>query len=444
MPTRSSLADIRLYKEPKDVWLSMGEKTWPNPQNNVATVYFNAEHQLEPFVGRIGGVSCRKSRLTANTIRFHTIGKNRAPTAQSFASGMVVLMGATSERTTLHYIHILRFMFMNMKLKRMPRNGRMLVRNRVCSGFYGFGLDIENFEPEDRVGIVRHNPSFPGIVYTTKPPGTDEPISLSLFKSGKLIIMGLGPKEARQVYGHVLPVLERNRLQGNNTRSKTTRSITAIKEQLAQRPTTKKTYQECVRDALDSVTDYDPNDPLEAYYHQPIFDEQPKPNKDEEEEDVVVETFIIDGDGKEIDHCVHETNVMGGDDDEEKMDEYETFVVREEGKEPCVYEMCIVDDDDDEEEKIVYRGFETFVMRDEKEEEEEEEEKIVYRDFETFVMRDETSSPAPRRQAKRVSCDTTLRQGDGKKKSRRPDAQSRHPTSRRVDRASAAQRIDYS
>ncbi len=249
-----SLDDLTFFDEPVDPLLSAASVPWPTAQNFVSTVFFNADIPLKRLVGAVGAVSYRSPKLTAVTIRFHSRGPARAPSAQVFGSGMVVYMGATSEMITLYYVHLTRVIFSQLDLKQEPRNGRLFVQNMVWSGCFYKCLNIDNFERNgDRTGMVSSSKSFPGIVYMTKPPNCSTTLSFSLFKTGRYNVMRLLPDELYTGFFPVMRVLQRNS-SDLNIGSYAKRRIDAVRKAITERNSDEDLIETIVR-ALNPVSE---------------------------------------------------------------------------------------------------------------------------------------------------------------------------------------------
>ncbi len=228
-------------------------------ENQVVTVFYNTSIPLKQFVALQPQTSHLSKRLTAVTVRFVTSCPGRAPSAQVFGSSMALFMGATDEIITLLYVHELRKILMLMDLPKPPRNGRLFLQNKVCSGCYDYCLDLDNFEKGNRLNVVGDRSSFPGIVYMVTLPGCDQKLSFSLFSTGKFNVMGVYQDQAIRGFTHMLKILKRNRIDGN-IRMRAYRNIKKIRTALETKDPSE-SYIECVQRALSMIDDdyEDPN-----------------------------------------------------------------------------------------------------------------------------------------------------------------------------------------
>ena len=237
-------------------------------ENQVVTVFYNTIIPLKQFVALCPETSHLSKRLTAVTVRFVTSSPGRAPSAQVFGSSMALFMGAVDVLITLFYAHRLRKILMMLDLPRPPRNGRLFLQNKVCSGCYDYCLDLDNFEKGNRLNVVGDRSSFPGIVYMVTLPGCDQKLSFSLFSTGKFNVMGVYQDQAIRGFPHMLKILKRNRIDGN-IRMRACRNIKKI---IAALETKKddETYIECVQRALSVIDDdyEDPNYDNEGKIHE--------------------------------------------------------------------------------------------------------------------------------------------------------------------------------
>lgn len=210
-----SIGDLKEFYKPRtDPWLSQAELFMPSPQNVVSTVELGCVVPLNRVIACLGPSSLRKSKLSVVTLRFASsrsrhltnLKKNlpRVPTIQLFEGGQAVIVGATSEEISVLYSHILRMFLINIGIP--ARCNKLVVWNRVCSGFYPYGIDTERFKEENEVTLVKDSGGFPGVMYVTGE------FKLTLFPTGKFIVMGMGSEEDREKFLRVLPIFEKYKL----------------------------------------------------------------------------------------------------------------------------------------------------------------------------------------------------------------------------------------
>lgn len=210
------MGNISKYgKEPVDVFLSQDNISWPTSENQVFTVYFNVTLVLASVVGYVGTLSYRAKRLTAITFRFVSSYPGRAPSMQLFASGMGVEIGASEINSGKLYVHHVRESLHKLNLPTPPRNGRLFSQNKVSSGLHNYRLDLERFEAEHPLGVVKCNDAFPGSVIQVQPPGCKQPLCVSLFHTGKINIMGAYADKAKRCYMHISKILKQYRSKRN-------------------------------------------------------------------------------------------------------------------------------------------------------------------------------------------------------------------------------------
>lgn len=241
MPTE--LSDLDFFQVPKDTWLSHPEIFLPVEQNTVFTVDFLCTIPLQSVVRLIAACSLRKDRLSVVTIRWHERFSNgictengnvpHPPTVQLFGKGKAVLMGATSEYKTLLFCHKLRFMLLNMGLPASCSS--LILRNKVCSGNYIYGIDTDNFEYDNTIASVKDDGTFPGIMFVITPPGSEKELRFSLFPTGKFIVMGMDGNEAREGFLQILPILHRNRRPDGAPKAKAARGVEKICKAMRKR-----------------------------------------------------------------------------------------------------------------------------------------------------------------------------------------------------------------
>ena len=249
-----ALADIEAFcREPVDVYLSQRSISWPMEENQVVTVFYNTTIPLKQFVAAHPHSSHLSKRLTAVTERFINMCPGRAPSAQVFGSGAVVLMGSPDGCTTRYFMHKLRKKIGSVPSIKRPKNGRIFPQNKVCSGCYDYCLDLDNFEIENRLNVAGDRSSFPGIVYMETLPGCKQKLSFSLFSTGKFNVMGVYQDQAIRGFTYMLNILKRNRIDGN-IRMKADRNIKKIKAAVENRRPDE-SYIACVQRALSTIDD---------------------------------------------------------------------------------------------------------------------------------------------------------------------------------------------
>lgn len=207
-------SDIKAFwKNPVDVHLSAEDIPWPCARNIVATADLRHKIDMQQCVRSIGSTSFRASPLSADTIRTMTCGETILPTAQVFNS-VIVLMGSNSISTSLYVLHFLRFMLCNFVVDRRMRSNatRLFINNFVSSTSYK-PLDVKNYEANDTTSVVKHKKSFSGVTHKPTLPGRPGTITLVVFETGKVNVMKLDPIRERDMFIHVVPILERNVLQ---------------------------------------------------------------------------------------------------------------------------------------------------------------------------------------------------------------------------------------
>jgi hypothetical protein len=252
-------------REPVDVFLSQDNISWPASENQVFTVFFNTQLILASIVGMFGCLSYRAKRLTAITFRVVSNYPGRAPSMQLFASSMGVLMGIPHKYIGILHLHYIRFMLMNLGLAIPPRNGRLFPQNKVSSGFYKYCLDLQKFEENNPLGVVKCPDAFPGIVFMVQPPGCTQPLSFSLFRTGKFNVMGAYTEQAMRYFIYILKILRRNRAE-QNERSKHHRQILEVRKLLMANPNiSMERARILINEAFDRVNiDSDDEDDIES------------------------------------------------------------------------------------------------------------------------------------------------------------------------------------
>ncbi len=201
-------------EENKDPFLSMDNVSWPASENQVFTVFFNTTFNLASIIGLFGVLSYRAKRLTAVTFRFTSNYPGRAPSLQLFASSMGVSIGTVHVNIAMLYILYTRNILSKLNISPPPRNGRLFSQNRVSSGFYGYQLNLEGFESDNPLGVVKCPDAFPGVVVVPDDPTCDKPVVFSLFRTGKYNAMG-GSTKARRNFMYIMHFFHRNRADPN-------------------------------------------------------------------------------------------------------------------------------------------------------------------------------------------------------------------------------------
>jgi TATA-box binding protein (TBP) (component of TFIID and TFIIIB) len=247
----TSLEDLDLFMVPIDPFLSIHDIPWPRPENHVIVVDYQTTFDFQQMVGLVPGMSFKKSRLSALTMRFWEPGHLSAPIAQVSDSGIAVFMAAKSEMTTRLFVHYFRAILNNLPTKKgKPRNGPMSVCNKVCSG-YTDPLDVSRFESRDSTRIVKSTKSFSGVPYRVRLE-SGEVIPFSVFPTGKFIVANLDPQSAKVAFSYILPVLERNRDNGN-AKPSADQTIEFVRKHLATRREGQ-CIIDLVREAIDNAS----------------------------------------------------------------------------------------------------------------------------------------------------------------------------------------------
>lgn len=249
---QTSLNDLDHFKIPIDPFLSIHDIPWPSPQNLVIVVDYQTRFNFQQMVGLVPGMSFKKSRLSALTMRFWEPGHLTAPIAQVSDSGIAVFMAAKSISTTLLFVHYFRGMLSRLpNLKTQPRNDYLSVCNKVSSG-YTDPLDVKGFESRDSTRRVHSNKSFSGVPFRVRRPNGDF-IPFSVFPTGKFIVANFDLQSSKIDFAYVLPVLERNRLQVGQAKPSANQTIDFVRQHLAMQQSENTSIIKVVRDALDSA-----------------------------------------------------------------------------------------------------------------------------------------------------------------------------------------------
>lgn len=229
MPTR--IEDIaEFYKPRTDEWLSQKDLYIPSLQNLVSTVKLGCEVPLDTVISKLGVTSLRRHKLSVATIRFvgirskHLTTENKniqkVPTIQLFERGQAVIVGARSEEISILYCHILRIFLLNIGIP--ARCNKLVIWNTVCSGYYPYGINTVTFEQENKVTTVKDRGEFPGVMFVTGQ------FKLTLFPTGKFIVMGMNSKEDRVSFLSILPIFEKYKLQETTMVSKAQMGTEAV------------------------------------------------------------------------------------------------------------------------------------------------------------------------------------------------------------------------
>lgn len=220
----TSIEDLNTFYKPKtDEWLSQGDLFIPSPQNIVSTVKLGCIVPLNRVMSTLGVPSLRRSKLSVATIRFvgprskylTVANRNiqRVPTIQLFERGQAVIVGATSEEISILYCHILRIFLLNIGIQ--ARCNKLVIWNIVCSGFFPYGINTINFEKENnKVTTVKDKGEFPGVMFVIGK------FKITLFPTGKFIVMGMGSREDRKDFLPIIPIFYKYKLNETTIVSK--------------------------------------------------------------------------------------------------------------------------------------------------------------------------------------------------------------------------------
>ena len=238
----NSLNILSKFKIPHEKRLSNNSTIYPSSQNSVIKVkydLYDPSLRFDPYTGEDKGVinlfklsgalgirSFQKVKFPAVTLRWTT-----NPAFQIFNKGTCVAAGAPGIYSVLFTSHKLRFILraINLPVKLI----KLLRVNRVCSGDFGYPIDIENFEKNDGIGTVKQDDSFPGIIYLINSPITQNRTTFLIFGTGKFIVMGLlgsGDEEAQEAFDMILPILKRNILKGSLKNTHIDEAVRRIKK----------------------------------------------------------------------------------------------------------------------------------------------------------------------------------------------------------------------
>ena len=234
----TKIEDLFKYYKPKtDEWLSQEDLCMAATQNTVSTVDLGCTVPLKDIVKKSGFQGLIKSKLSVATFRFAPLRskhfssqrKNlpRVPTIQLFERGQAVIVGAISEDMALLYCHILRIYLLNIGIR--VRCNKLVMCNRVCSGYYPYGIDTASIGKRNKVTSVKDGGEFPGVMVVIGE------FKLTLFPTGKFIVMGMYKKEDRIKFLKVIPIFERHKLHSTKMVSKAQRGSEVISRIMRKR-----------------------------------------------------------------------------------------------------------------------------------------------------------------------------------------------------------------
>jgi TATA-box binding protein (TBP) (component of TFIID and TFIIIB) len=222
--TDEDIYTLKQFKPYTNSRLSNADVGFPVSQNIVCTLPMMTELDLSKLAAK-NAVSVKTPDFSASTFRFEKMG-----TVQAFGKGNCVVVGCSSMAGVYLLSHTLR---LSLNRQGIPaKQGRILMRNRVCNGDVGFPIDIKNFK-YDTLGMVFLDKLFPGIVFFIN---TEDGVRIFLiFGSGNFIVMGLQEnrdEQAHKAYEYILPVLMKNRLEHSSETEHINKSIQKLKRRI--------------------------------------------------------------------------------------------------------------------------------------------------------------------------------------------------------------------
>ena len=169
------------------------ENIKPKIENIVCTLSLGCELNLKIISLQVRNIEYNPNKKKCLIMRI----KEPKSTAMIYSSGKMILTGTKSEKDCLKVTEIIEKTLQNIGYK--PKLKDFQIRNMVGSCYINFQLNLNKLKTKlisnekEKVSCTYEPEIFPGLIYRIQEPK----MSISIFKSGKIIIAGA--KQSNQI-----------------------------------------------------------------------------------------------------------------------------------------------------------------------------------------------------------------------------------------------------